>query len=295
MKNGSACFEWLARDPNGREFPIEVTLTRIEMDGKPLIQAVIADISERKKAEAELLKALAREKELSGLKSNFVSMVSHEFRTPLGIIMSSAEILNEYFEQLEPEERTEHLVSITKNTRRMSNLMEEVLLLSRVEAGKLQFEPKPLDLPSFCRRLVEELYSATGGRCPIELEMSPLLGEASMDERLLQHIFTNLISNAVKYSPVSSMVRFSAEAREDRARFEVRDYGIGIPERDQRWLFNAFHRGRNVGNIPGTGLGLTIVKRCVELANGTIEIESQPGQGTASSGSALLARDAPAI
>lgn len=280
MDRGTAQFEWLARSANGKEVPLEVMLTRIQMSGRPIIQAVILDITERKKAEAELLKALAREKELGALKTNFVSMVSHEFRTPLGIIMSSAEILREYFKELDESERNDHLQSIRKNTRRMADLMEEVLLLSRVEAGKLTLDPRFIDLAAFCRRLVDEVLSATNRRCPIELTTDSTIDEACADERLLRHILTNLLTNAVKYSPEGVPVRFLMTRLATRVRFEVIDRGIGIPESDQHWLFNAFHRARNVGTIPGTGLGLVIVKRCVELHRGTIHIESAVGQGT---------------
>ncbi|HTG43294.1 MAG TPA: PAS domain S-box protein, partial [Verrucomicrobiae bacterium] len=280
MHCGTAHFEWLARSAAGREVPIEVILTRINMSGRPIIQAAILDITERKKTEMELLKALAREKELSALKTNFVSMVSHEFRTPLGIIMSSAEILGEYFEHLEAGERNDHLQSIAKNTRRMADLMEEVLLLSRVEAGKLTFDPQSLELGSFCRRLVDEVLSATNRRCPIELTVDSMVAETYADERLLRHILINLLTNAVKYSPEGVAVRFFMARLGTKVRFEVIDRGIGIPEPDQKWLFNAFQRGRNVGAIPGTGLGLVIVKRCVELHRGTIRIDSAPGQGT---------------
>ncbi len=280
MERGTAQFEWIARSASGKEVPLEVTLTRIQMSGRPIIQAVIVDITERKKAEAELLRSLAREKELSALKTNFVSMVSHEFRTPLGIIMSSSEILQAYFDQLERSERGEHLQSIQKNTRRMANLMEEVLLLSRVEAGKLTLDPQALDLPALCRRLVDEVLSATNRRCPIELTVDAEVGEAFLDERLLRHILTNLLTNAVKYSVEGAAVKFLVVRLATKVRFEVTDSGIGIPEEDQKWLFNAFQRGRNVGNIAGTGLGLVIVKRCVELHRGTIRIHSAAGQGT---------------
>lgn len=280
METGSAQFEWLARSAKGKEVPLEVILTRIQMSGRPIIQAVILDITERKKAETELLKSLAREKELSALKSNFVSMVSHEFRTPLGIIMSSSEILREYFNRLDSAERGEHLLSIQKNTRRMADLMEEVLLLSRVEAGKLNLEPQSIDIAVFCRRLVDEVISATNARCPIELTLESLEGETYADERLLRHILTNLLTNAVKYSGEGVPVKFAAQRLGTRVRFEIADKGIGIPEADQKWLFNAFQRGRNVGSIPGTGLGLVIVKRCVELHRGAIRIESSPGHGT---------------
>jgi PAS domain S-box-containing protein len=280
MVEGQARFEWVARTAGGGEVPLEVILTRIAMGGRQIIQAVINDITERKQAEAELLRALAREKELGQLKSNFVSMVSHEFRTPLGIIMSSAEILQDYLEQLDPDERQHHLQSIAKNTRRMADLMEEVLLLGRFEAGKMGFQPASIDLTCFTRRLVDEMLSVTDRRCPIHLTVGPMPPQAQADERLLRHIFSNLLTNAAKYSEPGQAVTLSIR-REDRdAVCVVHDQGIGIPEADLEWLFNAFHRGRNVGQRPGTGLGLVIVKRCVELHGGRIKVESQVGSGT---------------
>jgi len=280
FEKGSTRFEWLGRTAKGKDVPLEVILTRVQMGGKPLIQAVMFDITERKEAEAELLKALAREKELGALKTNFVSMVSHEFRTPLGIIMSSAEILREYLERLEPAERAEHLQSITKNTRRMADLMEEVLLLSRVEAGKLSLDAQPMDLTKFCHRLVDEVLSATNRRCPIVVTMDAVDPWAMADERLLRHVLINLLNNAVKYSKAGEPVHFFMERSAARVQFRVIDHGIGIPEADQKWLFNAFQRARNVGTIQGTGLGLVIVKRCVELHRGVIRIESAADLGT---------------
>jgi PAS domain S-box-containing protein len=280
MSQGSARFEWLARDPRGQDIPLEVILTRIPMGGRPIIQAVINDISDRKKAEAELLRSLAREKELGQLKSNFVSMVSHEFRTPLGIIMSSAEILQDYLEKLEPNERLHHLQSITRNSRRMADLMEEVLLLGRFEAGKMNFQPTPIDLAGLCRRIVDEMHSAIDRRCPIQLSVGPLPDTGQADERLLRHIFTNLLTNAAKYSAPGTPVNLTVQAEGRDALCIVRDEGIGIPEPDMEWLFNAFHRGRNVGSRPGSGLGLVIVKRCVELHGGRIKIESKLDAGT---------------
>ena len=167
LLNGHVRFEWMARTKRGEDIPVEVILTRVQWGGKQIIQAAVNDISQRKKAETELLKSLAREKELSQLKSNFVSMVSHEFRTPLGVILSSAEILETYFDRLEPEERRDQLKSIQKNTRRMADLMEEVLVLGMVEAGKLDFKPCPLDFASFRQRLVDEVQSVTNHKCPI--------------------------------------------------------------------------------------------------------------------------------
>lgn len=280
LQRGHVRFEWLARRKNGETIPIEAILTRIQWGGKQIIQAAVNDISERKRAEAELLKTLAREKELGQLKSNFVSMVSHEFRTPLGVIMSSAEILENYLEQLDPAERREQLESIRKNSRRMADLMEEVLVLGMVEAGRLDFKPGPLDLTVFTRRLVEETQSATNHKCSIQVTTPDEAKAVSADERLLQHIFTNLLSNAVKYSPAGSAVHLEVGRQGETAVCRVRDHGLGIPESDRERLFSAFFRGRNASLVPGTGLGLTIVKRCVELHRGTIQVDSTVGRGT---------------
>jgi signal transduction histidine kinase len=236
----------------------------IEVNREPHMLGFCFDVTERKQAEAELLRTLDREKELGRLRSNFVSMVSHEFRTPLGIIQSSAEILEDYFEHLEPVERKDHLQSIRKNTRRMAGMMEEVLLIGSLNAGKMEFKPALLDLRTFVRRLVDEVLSATNDRCPIDLLFGEMPSEIQADKRLLQHIFTNLLTNGVKYSDAGRTVRL--EIGRDGADIvcAIRDNGIGIPEADREWLFNAFHRGHNVGDRPGTGLGLVIVKRCVD-------------------------------
>jgi PAS domain S-box-containing protein len=263
-----------------REFPAELAVTALRVADSYIFSAFIRDITERKRAEEELLKALEREKELGKLKSNFVSMVSHEFRTPLGIIMSSAEILERYLARLTPEQRSEHLQAIHHSVQRMSGMMEEVLVLGRVEAGKMECKPAALDLAGFCRRLTDELHSVTNRQCPIEFETGPLPGEAHADENLLRHIFTNLLTNGVKYSNPGEPVRFTLRYKEQQAVFTVQDQGVGVPEADQPWIFKAFHRGQNVSNIPGTGLGLTIVKRCVELHGGKIRCESVEGAGT---------------
>jgi PAS domain S-box-containing protein len=250
-------------------------------DGKGQLWGIVEDTTERKRAEAELHKAIAREKELGELRSNFVSMVSHEFRTPLGIIMSSAEILSEYFDQLEQAERGEHLHSITRNAKRMGDMMEEVLVLSRLDAGKMEFQPAPLDLGGLCARMVDEVLSATDRRCPIDLHAEGVGREgAKADERLMRHIFINLLTNAVKYSEAGQPVVFELRREGANAMCSIRDRGIGIPPEDREWLFNAFQRGRNVGQRPGTGIGLVIVKRCVDLHGGAIELESAPGSGT---------------
>jgi signal transduction histidine kinase len=207
-------------------------------------------------------------------------MVSHEFRTPLGIIQSSAELLRDFHGKMQPAEHAEQLESITRNTGRMAGLMEEVLVLSRLDAGKLDFKPVPHDLNLFCHRIVDEVLSATNRRCVIELSLASVPAEAEADEQLLGHIFTNLLSNAVKYSEPGATVRFAIERNGVEAICVVQDRGIGIPEDDQRQLFKAFHRGSNVGTRAGTGLGLLLVKRCAQLHRGEVQVKSKIGEGT---------------
>jgi PAS domain S-box-containing protein len=267
---------------NRRDEVLTVLLSaeRITIDNQPHVLSLVQDISQRKNAEVEMLKALAREKELGQLKSNFVSMVSHEFRTPLGIIQSSAELLRDFYEKMRTDEREEQLESIFGNTRRMAGMMEEILVLSRLDAGKLEFQPTSLDLNAFCSRVVDEVLSATNRRCVIELLLKSVPREARADERLLGHIFTNLLSNAVKYSEPGATVHFVLERKGSDAVGTVRDQGVGISEEDQEKLFTAFHRGANVGTRPGTGLGLMLVKRCADLHGGYVQVSSKIGEGT---------------
>jgi PAS domain S-box-containing protein len=280
LANGSARFDWIVLRRDGTEIPIEVFLTPIQLGGRQLIQAVCNDITQRKQAESDLLRTLAREKELGQLRSKFVSMVSHEFRTPLAIIQSSAEILDDYLDQLKKAERKDHLQSIRNNTRRMSTMMEETLLIGSFDAAKIEFKPTQLELRTFVRSLVDEVLSATKGRCPIQFKLAETSTRVEADGRLLRHIFTNLLTNAVKYSDAGSAVQFEIVCANPDIVCTICDHGIGIAEADQEWLFNPFHRGCNVGDRPGTGLGLVIVKRCVDLHGGKIEVESKLDEGT---------------
>ena len=272
--------EYRWRNRQGKRFTVLLSIESIRLNDTPHLLSMAMDITQRKRAEEELLNTLEREKELSQLKSNFVSMVSHEFRTPLGIIQSSAELLREFHPKMQPDERNEQLESIARNTRRMAGMMEEVLVLSRLDAGKLDFRPGALGLNGFCRRVVDEVLSATNRRCFIELQLHSGSSEAKADEQLLGHIFTNLLSNAVKYSEPGATVQFTVERHGNDAVCVVRDRGIGISEDDQQQLFRAFHRGGNVGTRPGTGLGLLLVKRCTELHGGEVRVESKVGEGT---------------
>ena len=242
--------------------------------------ALQAEISVRKRAEVDLARALEQERELSELKSRFVSMVSHEFRTPLGITMSAVELLQHYEDRLPPEQKAELLGDIQRSTKNMAGLMEQVLLLGRVEAGRMGYRPQDVDLDAVCRKLADESLSATNRRCPIAWEPEGSLADAHGDEALIRHIVLNLLSNAVKYSPEGEEVHLAARREGQDAVITVRDRGIGIPHEDRARLFEAFHRCTNVGEIPGTGLGLVIVKRCVDLHQGSLDVDSEPGAGT---------------
>jgi PAS domain S-box-containing protein len=265
---------------HGERCTVLLSIETIQLNDTPHMLTIALDITQRKRAEEELLKTLEREKELSRLKSSFVSMVSHEFRTPLGIIQSSTELLRDFYKRMQAGERREQLESITRNTRRMTGMMEGVLALSRLDSGKIAFRPAPLDLNIFWRRIVDEVHSATSRRCFINLSIPTVLPVAHADEQLLGHIFTNLLSNAVKYSESGATVDFTIEHAQCQAICVVRDRGIGISEQDRPQLFTAFHRGSNVGPRPGTGLGLLLVKRCTELHGGHVHLQSTLGTGT---------------
>lgn len=279
---GESSFAWEERQiEGGRVVFMQMTKVPVK-DEQGHVVGLIGlgfDVSERKRAESELRRALEREQELGRLKSNFTSLVSHEFRTPLGILASSAEILRDYFDRLDEGTRREHLDSIHRHTRRMGDLMEDVLLLSRFDAGKTEFSPEAIDLNQMVRRIVHEVAVANPGHGRIEIDPDIPL-EARGDERLLRHILINILSNAVKYSDPESPVLLRVAPDGSDILIEVVDHGIGIPEEDRAWVCQAFHRGSNVGQRPGTGLGLVIVKRCVDLHGGRMELESSVGQGT---------------
>lgn len=280
LVEGRHRFEWTCRKFDGTDFPVEVTLTTLQLGGRRVMQAVVLDLTERKRAETELQNALAQERELRRLKSDFVSLVSHEFRTPLEIIMSSADNLQRYHDRLAKEKREQLLQTIHKSVRRMSGMMEEVLVLGRVESGSTEFLPEVFDVHAFSHRVCDEIQTATGHRCGVDLDLGGAPSVAVGDQNLLRHVLLNLLSNAVKYSPEGSRISLGLQCEGDDGIFRVADRGCGIPAADQPRLFQAFHRGGNVRQIPGTGLGLVIVKRCVELQGGEIRCHSVEGQGT---------------
>ncbi|MBD2186274.1 response regulator [Planktothrix sp. FACHB-1355] len=234
----------------------------------------------RCKAETEIRKALEKEKELNELKTRFVSMVSHEFRTPMSTILFSSDLLEMYLDEWSREKKLTHVHRIQSAIQRMIEMLDEILVIGKAEAGKLEFNPSPINLQKFCKELVEDIEVFDREKHPVEVNMKCNCNEAIMDEKLLRHILSNLLSNAVKYSPDNSPIFFSATCENNEVLFEIKDLGIGIPIESQKSLFETFYRAPNVGTIPGTGLGLAIVKKSVELHGGTIAVQSEVGVGT---------------
>lgn len=237
------------------------------------------DISDRKRAEAEILKNLAKERELNQLKSNFISMVSHEFRNPMSVISGLVGMLQHYNHTLTDEKKSKYFERIIGAIKNMVQLLDEVLILSKNESGKLNYKPAPMDLKKFCQNLTDHLQFSSN-KHQITFSYQEECSQFEMDAFLLEHIFANLISNAIKYSPEGGNIYFDVSCEKEIATFRVIDKGMGIPSSDQQHLFETFRRGSNVDQIQGTGLGLSIVKNCVDLHRGKIQIDSEVGVGT---------------
>ena len=208
-------------------------------------------------------------------------MTSHEFRTPLAAIMSAEEILRHYGDRLEIAERDEVLDSIAGGVQRMSRMMDRVLLLGKADAGMLEFQPARVHLAPLCKQFVDEARAQQPHDAHhVKLDIASEAQEGRYDEKLLRHIFSNLLSNALKYSPGGGEVRFNVRREDSATIFEVADQGIVIPAEESGDLFESFHRASNVGAIQGTGLGLAIVKNAVDRHGGRIEVQSKVGEGT---------------
>lgn len=246
--------------------------------------ALVSANEQLQEANEEVRRALEQERELNELKSRFLSMASHEFRTPLTSILSSSELLQRYGDRLAPEKINTYHQRIQTSVKHMTTLVDEVLLVEKSRAGLTNFAPISLDLRAFCQDMIDEFLLGVAANHPLTIHFEGadsdgrIIGE--MDEESLRRILHNLISNAVKYSPEGGPVEVRVISAGDKIRFVVKDEGIGIPVQDQPRLFEFFHRAANVGVISGTGLGLYIVKQAVEQHGGTIELESREGEGS---------------
>jgi len=314
-----------AKTKDGREFPVEVSLSYYKQKNEQFVIAFVVDITERKEAERRLIEqkgqlekiaedirrlnaelenkveertmilkealqeleksqqnlseALEKEKELSEIKSRFVSMASHEFRTPLSTVLSSASLVSKYTREEDQENRERHIKRIKDSVKHLNDLLEDFLSLGKLEEGKVMVKAEPFKVRPLLEEAVEEMKGIVkdGQQIHIACDGDGLF---TTDKKLLKNILINLLSNAVKFSDENKSIWLNAIQAGDRLVVSVKDEGIGISEEDQEHMFTSFYRGKNAINIQGTGLGLHIVKRYVDLVNGDIRMNSKLEQGT---------------
>ncbi|MBN1679598.1 MAG: PAS domain S-box protein [Anaerolineae bacterium] len=268
---------------DGSTFFAEVGLSSIPvLDSSQRASVVCSmhDITDRIQAELELRKMLEKEKDLNLLKSRFVSMASHEFRTPLTTIVSSAEILNRYIERMDDKKRAAHFAKIFASAHHMTDLLEDVLLVGHAESGRLQVIPEPLNLAEMAQTIIEEIKPSANDNVTINFSTDGPCDITVMDHKLMRNVITNLLSNAVKYSPEGGTVALTITCTPTTTTIRVSDEGIGIPKHDLERIFEPFHRAENVDTIQGTGLGLAIARHAISLHKGTITVDSEVDVGT---------------
>ena len=296
---------------DGNEFPVEVSLGTYEKDGDKNVIAFISDVSVRKNAEAEIIKlnneleetveirtkeltdamhqlekskeelskSLAKEKELSELKSRFVSMASHEFRTPLSTVLSSSYLIEKYSTEVDQPKREKHIQRIVSSVNMLTDILNDFLSVGKIEEGKISVRISYFNIRSHVEAVMEEIKNNLKQHQHINYIHDGDTG-FEMDASLMKHILMNLISNASKFSPDECCIDVRTTLANDVLILSVKDTGIGISTGDQQHLMERFFRGANAGNIQGTGLGLHIVAKYAELMNGTVECVSELENGT---------------
>jgi PAS domain S-box-containing protein len=256
---------------------------KVELRTEALNQTITKleqEVTERKKAEEETKRALEKERELNELKSKFVSIASHEFRTPLSTIMSSASLIQQYKNKQDYDKLDKHTNRVKSSVNHLTQILNDFLSLGKLEEGKVDVKPETIALESFLNEIAEEVHSFLKEDQKVTVDCHRDLKQIESDPRILRNILFNLISNASKYSDPGKLITIECEKKNGRMIFHVKDLGIGIPKEDQKHLFDRFFRASNAGNIQGTGLGLNIVKRYVDLLSGEITFTSEYGKGT---------------
>ncbi|MFN6515901.1 MAG: scytonemin biosynthesis sensor histidine kinase [Nostoc sp. CreGUA01] len=251
----------------------------LDFGGKPVEMIAGIDITDYKYAELGLNQALEQAKQLSELRARFLSMVCHQFRTPLNIVSFSNSLLKEEVDKRTQKKIQPLLDHIQKATEQLSLMLDDILFFSKAEAAKLNFEPKPLELVQFCQDLVAQMQMSVSQN-PINFVTQDKSLTAYIDKKLLEPILKNLLDNAIKYSPPNSEIIFELSCENEKLIFQVKDRGIGISIVDQQRIFEPFYRGSNIDHILGTGLGLSILKTLVDLHHGQVYVESEVGVGT---------------
>jgi len=295
----------MGRRKDGSLFPVEISLNHFDVDGQRFVMGLVSDVTKRRRAEkdlqatnagleerveqrtlellstqADLRLALEAEKELNALKSRFVSMASHEFRTPLSTIMSSVDLIGRYTEK-NPEERIQkHVERVRAKVRELTGMLNDFLSLDKLEQGSVACNPGEFDVVHLSIELIEELRGLAKPGQEIVYDHSGSERIMFQDRTMLHNVLSNLLGNAIKYSPENKRIDLITCISNSALTIQVQDRGIGIPLEDQQHLFERFFRAANAFTVQGTGLGLNIVRKYLDLIGGTIAFESTPGQGT---------------
>ena len=293
-------------------FPFRLAVSEVEYENRKIYTGFIHDLTKEKAAQTELLHyteelehrikertqvlqtlvnelekakedvsiSLEKEKELNQLKTRFVSMASHEFRTPLSSVQLSASLIDKYIERQDEHNIKKHTSKIKNSIGHLTGILNDFLSVEKLEAGKTEAENQEFDLVKFSEDITEDMQQIAKENQFIVYQHTGESSTVTLDPALLRNSVINLISNSIKYSGENTFIEFNTEINENEICITMKDNGIGIPEEEQKNLFEPFFRAHNTGNIPGTGLGLNIVKRYVELMNGKVIFNSSTGNGT---------------
>jgi len=272
----------LRKRKDGSIFYADVVFTPIYDDRNTLkgFAKITRDITDQKKAEADMISTLAREKELNEMKTGFVTLASHEFKTPLSVILSSVSLIEKYPDSDQQDKRLKHIHRIKSNVNNLKQILNDFLSLEKLEGGIVQNCPAETDLFHLTREAILDMENSLKEDQHIQLRTEGTPRLISVDNQLLRNVLSNLLSNAVKYSPESTSVDCTLNYRPTAVEIRVRDHGIGIPQEEQQHLFERFFRATNTTGISGTGLGLSIVKRYLDLMGGQIRVSSISGEGS---------------
>ncbi|MCY4069794.1 MAG: PAS domain-containing sensor histidine kinase [Chloroflexi bacterium] len=277
--NGNHKHALIGRRRNGDEFPILFNFDKLEGIGTGLCTVTVQDLSETENSQDENRDARNVEGNMQGLNGQFLTMMAHELRSPLASIRLSYDMLTHYSKQATEDERAQYLDNIRLQVDHLNEVLGDVMSLSKADRGELEFNPERGDLTTFCHNIVESFQINHSHSHKIDFECASAELFANFDRRLLRRAVTNLIDNAIKYSPRGGNVIFCLWQEGARAHISVSDEGIGIPPDEAGFLFDAFHRASNVGSLPGTGLGLAIAKQAIERHGGVVSLPPQSDIG----------------
>ena len=297
---------------DGTTFPFRLAVNEVEYQNRKIYTGFIHDLTKEKAAEDELRKyteeleekvkdrtqnlehlivelekardeasrSFEKEKDLNQLKTRFVSMASHEFRTPLSSVQLSASLIDKYLQKEDPENILKHTSKIKNSVSHLTGILNDFLSLEKLEAGKTEVLIQEFDLVTYSESIIEEMQLIAKQNQNIVYQHTGAQSKVKLDQALLKNAIINLVSNAIKYSGENTFIEFNTEVDDSEVFIIVKDNGIGIPLEEQKHLFEPFFRANNTGNIPGTGLGLNIVKRYVEMMGGQVICNSAQHKGT---------------